>query len=385
VIDLDHNATTPIRPEVRAAVVEAWRVAAGNPSSLHGPGRAARAELERARRRVAEHTDADPLGVTFTSGGTEANALGIGGARPQGHAPEWILSTPIEHASVKAAVARVASGEARLFEVTPEPTGEITAAAISDALEGLDSPTGPGVVALTVSNAELGNLLDVDAIVGVVRSRAPAAWVHLDAVQAFGKIDVSLRRSGADSIAISGHKIGGPRGTGALIHAPSASLRSLWSGGAQERGRRPGTENTSGLIGFGVAAELAAAERAQARAHMAALRERLIAGLIELPGAHVEGTIDRNVGNTVFVTFDGCLGEVLMMSLDLEGFAVSTGSACSVGGFRPSPVLLGLGRGDLDARRALRFSVGSENTPAEIDGLLAVLPGVVQRARESAA
>lgn len=383
VIDLDHNATTPLDPRVRAAMVALLgREDLGNPSSQHRRGREAREVVEAARRRVAAATGAEPLGVTFTSGGTEADNLAVCGVaralRDQGR-PHGVLSARIEHPAVTAAVERLAAEGHPVAWVEVDAAGRVDPEAVA-ALLAQDPRLG--LCSLAAANHELGNAPDVAASCAAVRAARPEVVIHVDAVQALGKLPVSLRGWGADLLSISGHKVGAPMGVGALVHDRTQRLQPLFCGGRQERGRRGGTEALLAVHALGWAAELAAAEHAERRATMAPLRARLAEGLRAL-GARVHGDPEHHTGNTLNVAFAGCPGELLMINLDLAGFAVSTGSACSAGLAEPSPVLRALGQGVEQAREAVRLSLHPTNTAAEIEALLGALEEIVPRVREA--
>jgi cysteine desulfurase len=384
VIDFDHNATTPLDSAVRAAMIELLGdpTLDGNPSSVHGRGRAARSVLETARRRLAAALEAEPLGVTFTSGGTEADALAILGscrALQAAGRPCALLTTKIEHPAVLGASERLQrEGLARVF-VEVDERGRLAPAQVVAALE--DHPE-VGVVSLAAANHELGNRYDIPAIVQAIRGLDRPIVIHSDAVQAFGKIPVSFAGWGVDLLSVSSHKIHGPKGVGALIHRQHYSLDPLWIGGSQERGRRVGTEAVPAIHGFGVAAQLVAEQLDGRRSHVASLRERLLTGLRErVADAIVHGDPEQHLGNTVLVSIPGCSGELLLMNLDLEGIAVSTGSACNSGKIGGSKVLLALGVDPQLAGCALRISLGKDNQAAQIDRLLELLPGVVARVR----
>lgn len=385
VLDLDHNATTPLHPRVREAMSDLLgRHDLGNPSSVHRAGQAARDVVERARAHVAAAAGGEPLGVTFTSGGTEAAALAILGTaralRAAGRASA-IVCSPIEHPCVLAAVRRLEAQGHAVAWVRPDAEGRIGPAQVASALEGT---AAVGLVSLSAANHELGNAYDVPAIASTVRELAPEAVVHVDAVQALGKLPVDRAAWGVDLVSVSAHKIHGPAGVGALVHDKVAKLEPLWGGGAQERGRRPGTEPVLAIHGFGVAAELAAAELAARAAHVRVLRERLLVGLAAL-GARVHGDPERHTGNTANAAFAGCDGQLLAMALDLEGIRVANGAACSAGTAEPSAVLRALGQPPDMAREALRISLSSMHAQADVDALLSVLPAIVDRVRTAGA
>jgi cysteine desulfurase len=383
-IDLDKNATTPLDPRVRAEIVELLAEPPGNPSSVHARGRAARAIVEAARRRVAAALGAEPLGVTFTSGGTEAIALGIAGAcrwlRAAGR-PSGVLATAIEHPAVLE-LAEALRGEGHaLVLVEADAQGRIDPARLRAALT--EHPD-VGVVAVQAANHELGNRFDVRALVAACRSARREAIVHCDAVQAFGRVEVDFAGWDVDLLSVSAHKIGGPAGAGALVHRRTAKLVPAWRGGEQERGRRAGTEPLFAIHGFGVAAELARTELAQRQALVRALHARLVAGLVAL-GAEIVGDPDAHVGNTVCARLPGCDGRLVLMNLDLAGICVSTGAACTSGALEPSRVVLALPRPREHAAQVVRFSLGHDNTAAEIDAVLAALPPILARSRDEAA
>jgi cysteine desulfurase len=346
-IYLDFNATAPVLPSVTAAMTAAL-TEVGNPSSIHAEGRAARDRIERARNRVAALLDRPREQVVFTSGGTEANLVGVR-ALAGGASSTVAWTTPIEHPSLRAALA---GWDVRLFAV--DAAGRVQLPAVAPA----------GLVAVGYVNHEIGTVQDLAAI--AAWAREAGARLHVDAVQAAGKLPLGI----GDAIAISAHKLGGPMGIGAVALAVEGGA----DGGHQERGRRPGTENVAGIVGFGVAAEVDPSTWAP----VAALGDRLEAGLVAL-GARIHG--GHRVGGTINAAWDGVRGESIVMALDLAGVAVSTGAACTSVSVQPSPVLLGLGLPADRAREAVRFSLGRSTTAGEIDHVLALLPAIVDRAR----
>lgn len=353
-IYLDFNATAPLAAEARAAITDAL-AAVGNPSSIHAEGRAARDRVERARGQVAALLGRPREELVFTSGGTEANALGALGLAAiveRRGGPRVVATTPLEHPSLRGPIAALA---ARGWEVRVLPA----------------RLAGVGLVAVAAVNHELGTIVDPALY---AEARAAGALVHVDAVQAAGKLP--LAQLAADALAISAHKLGGPQGVGAL--ACALDLAPLHEGGHQERGRRPGTENTLGIIGFGAAAAIADPASWPA---VAALGERLERGLRALPDVRIHGDDRPRVGGTINAGFLGALGESVVIALDLAGIAVSTGAACTSGSVQPSPVLLGLGLPPERAREGVRFSLGRATTVEDIDRALEVLPAIVERAR----
>jgi cysteine desulfurase len=367
-IYLDFNATAPLIPAARAAMTAAL-ADVGNPSSIHLEGRTARNRVELARSRIAALMGRPREQIVLTSGGTEANALGVLGlaaAIERRGGPRVVVGSPIDHPSLRGAVQALArrGWEVRMLAVTPD--GALGA--------GSGAPLeGAGLVAYAAVNHELGTIADTAAIAAA--ARAAGALIHVDAVQAAGKLD--LAAIPADALAISAHKLGGPAGAGALALALDDAL-PLVDGGHQERGRRPGTENVIGIAGFGAAAEAASAAGWR---EVAALGDRLERGLLALPGVRIHGAGAPRVGGTINAGFAGALGESIVVALDLAGVAASTGAACTSGSVQPSPVLLALGLAPHAARSAVRFSLGRSTTAAEVDAALERLAPIVARAR----
>jgi cysteine desulfurase len=388
VIDFDHNATTPLDPRVRAAMIELLEDESldGNPSSVHGRGRAARGLVEAARREVAGALGAEPLGVTFTSGGTEADALALLGScrrlRRAGR-PCGLLCTAIEHPAVLGAGERLAAEGIGQAFVPVDERGRLAPEAVVAALRANPEL---GVVSIAAANHELGNRYDIPAIVAAVRAEVERPIViHSDAVQAFGKVPIAFDAWDLDLMSVSSHKIHGPKGVGALVHRPQLELDPLWIGGSQERGRRVGTESVIGIHGFGIAAGLVARELDVRRDNFVPLRRHLLAGLRErVPDVVIHGDPERTLGNTVMASFPGCSGELLLINLDLEGIAVSTGSACNSGKLSGSKVLHALGVAPELASSALRFSLGKDSRAEQVDALLDLLPMIVERVRAHA-
>jgi len=368
-IYLDFNATSPVIAAAREAMCDAL-AHTGNPSSIHAEGRQARDRVETARDRVAALVGRPREQVVFTSSGSEANVLGVrmlAAVAEERGLPRVVATSPIDHPSLRDVVRAIAGQgwEIRTLEVSPD--GAVVPAEL----------TGVGLLAVAQVNHELGTVLDPAVLAA---ARTAGALIHVDAVQAAGK--QPLPAIDADAIAISGHKIGGPQGIGAVALSvePSAERDVVGLiGGHQERGRRGGTENTPGITGFGVAA--AALETARVWAEVAALGERLEAGLHGIEGVRIHGANAPRVGGTVNAGFAGARGETIVIALDLAGVAVSTGAACTSGTIEASPVLRALGH-DVDrAAEAVRFSLGRTTTAAEIDTVLELLPAIVERAR----
>jgi cysteine desulfurase len=368
---LDHNATSPLDPRVRAAMLPWLGEAFGNPSSVHAFGQAARSAVEEARERVAALFGAIPPEIVFTASGTEANnAVIFDAARraPDGH----LVLSAIEHPSIREAAARLEAAGTRLTRVSPAADGVVPVTAIRAALR-----PDTRLVCLMLANNELGTLQPVAEAAALCRELGIP--VLSDAVQAVGKIAVDVHALGVDYLTMGGHKFGGPLGTGALWIRKGAPFEGWLVGGGQERRRRASTENVPALVGLGAAAALAREEIAARTAHLAALRDRFEAGLGAIPDAVVHCAGSPRLPNTSHVAILDVEGESLLIRLDLAGFAVSTGSACSSGAVEPSRALLAAGIPAAEALSSIRVSFGAENTPAEVDAFLAVL------ARETAA
>ncbi len=383
VIYLDHNASTPVDPEVCRVIhnVLADPTLQANPSSVHVAGQRARAVVERARQQIARALAVGSLQVTITSGGTEANNLAILGCsralRVKGE-PCGVLTSPLEHPSVRAAAARLASEGVFVAEIEVDARGRIDPEAVA---QRVAQHPEIGLVSLAKCNHEIGNLYPIEDIAAHVRRVRPQVIFHTDAVQAFGKCAIDFPALGVDLLSLSGHKVGGPKGVGALIHRRGISIQSVVVGGHQERGRRPGTECPALIAGLGVAATRAVEMREQRAAQIQRLRAHLLAGLDQLPDLVVNGDREQNVGNTVNFSVPGCEGQLVLINLDLAGIAVSTGAACSAGTLEPSHVLRALGMADERARGAIRVSLGPGNTAEDIDALLAALPRAIARVR----
>ena len=371
---LDHAATTPMHPEVIAAYTAALGLV-GNPASIHSQGQSAKRMLEEAREAVAASVGADSHEVTFTSGGTEAINLAVKGLF-WGRAPRRrVIATRAEHHATIDALEWLETHEDAVIEWIPvDSLGRID-------LDALAAALGPDVALVTtlLANNEVGTVQPVAEIVAL--ATAHDVPVHCDAVAAYGLLPIDFASSGLAALSISAHKIGGPVGVGALIAARSATLEPLVHGGNQQR-FRSGTQDAAGAHAFGVAATLAEASRVARAAQLTVLRDYLAAGIhSSVPDAVLRGDpVDRLPGNVHF-TFPGCEGDSLLFLLDAAGFSVSTGSACQAGVPEASHVLLAMGVSGPDARGALRFSLGSSTTTADLDALLAVLPGVVAQAR----
>jgi len=373
----DHNATTPVDPEVLAAMLPFFSDEFGNASSIHSFGQRTRAAIERARESVAALIGARPEEVVFTSGGTESDNLAVFGVvAPAPSARKHVITASIEHHAVLNTCQAL---EQRDVEVTYLPVDGEGRVDPDDVRGGIRAET----VLITVmhANNELGTIQPIEEI-GRIAAEADI-YFHCDAVQSAGKVPLDVNHLGVDLLSISGHKLYGPKGVGALYIRKGTRLGPLLYGGHHERDRRPGTENVAGIVGLGKAAELARENLAQASSRLAELRDRLEQGLLEqVPHARVNGTRAHRTPNTTNITFPFIEGEALVIALDLKGLACSTGAACSSGAIEPSHVLTAIGLPPEEARASLRFSLGRDNTEEDVDFALAVVPQMVEHLRE---
>jgi cysteine desulfurase len=360
---LDWNATTPLRPEAREAMAAAWDIL-GNPSSVHAEGRKARHLVEEARSTVADAVGATSRNVVFTSGGTEANMLALDpGLRAGSGSPvERLLVSAIEHVSVLAG-GRFSTEAAGKIPVTQSGLVDL------DALRAALGNGPPALVSIMAANNETGALQPVAEAANIVH--AAGGLLHVDAIQVLGKIPFNISAVGADLATLSAHKVGGPKGMGALVFAEGlAGLEPLWRGGGQERGRRAGTENVGGIAGFGAATRAALRALEDDRIRLQTLRNRLESGLRELEGVVVFASEVPRLPNTTLFTAPGVKAETAVIAFDLEGVAVSSGSACSSGKVQPSHVLQAMDVGAEAAQGAVRLSLGWSTTDSDIDRCL---------------
>ena len=362
----DHNATTPPDPAVIEAVQRALSDDFGNPSSVHHFGQRAKAVLDEARSAVGDLIGAETAEIVLTSGGTEADNLALRGAaealEPGGR--RRLITTSIEHEAVLNTFKALSR---RGWSVTLLPV-DATGIVLPAALEAAIDEYAPVFQKLRRNN-EIGTIQPIEALAAIAHARG--ALFHTDAVQTVGKIPVSVRALGIDLLSLSAHKFNGPKGAGALWIKRGTRLMATMTGGKHERNRRGGTENVPGHAGLGVAA-----------VRVSALRDRLERGLLDqVPGTLLNGAPTPRVPNTTNISFDGVEAESLLIALDLEGFAVSTGSACSSGTLEPSHVLRAMGLPSHRTQNSIRFSLGAGNTEAQVDSLVAKLPAVVEKLR----
>jgi cysteine desulfurase len=376
-IYLDHNATTPVDPDVIAAVGTAMHEEFGNPSSVHHFGQRAKARLDEARQLVAALLGASPTEIVFTSGGTEADNFAIRGVaealEPLGK--RHLVTSALEHEAVLTTMRALERRGWTVTRVAPDRSGVVRPEAIADALTD-----DTALVSLMHANNEVGTLQPVTECAALARARGIV--VHTDAVQSVGKVAVDVQALGVDLLSLSAHKFYGPKGVGALWIRRGTRLLAAMTGGKQERSRRAGTENVPAIVGLGVAARLAAARLEDDAARQAALRDALETGVLaRVPGTHVNGAGQPRVPNTTNIGFEGIEAESLLIALDLEGIAVSTGSACSSGTLEPSHVLKAMGLPLHDTQNALRISLGRHTTSEDVTRVLDALPPLVARLR----
>jgi cysteine desulfurase len=378
---LDHAATTPVLPEARDAMVAVLDDDFGNPSSVHSFGRRAKTHVEDARDRVATAIGASPAEIVFTGGGTEADNLALKGVveKLKGNG-NHIVVTAFEHH----AVLDVAEWLGRRgIEVTTVPVGSdglVDPATVADAVR-----PSTLMVSVMAANNEIGTVQDITAIAAAVKAKNPRTLVHTDAVQALGNIPVDVHAWGVDLAAFAAHKIGGPKGVGALFVRSQVPVAAVIHGGGQERGLRSGTMNVAGIAGFGVAAEIVAKEVYEKADRLRALRGELLDAITAaLPDIIVNGDLERRLPGNLNVSIPGTDGETLLLLLDQQGIACSSGSACSSGALDPSHVLLAIGLSKELAKGSLRFSLGRPSTKEDIEAVVAALPEVVNTARKVA-
>jgi cysteine desulfurase len=376
-IYLDHNATTPPAAEVVDAMATALREQFGNPSSVHHFGQVAKAALDDARSAVAALVGGDPSEVVFTSGGTESDNFAIRGVAEALEATgrRHLIATAIEHEAVLNTFRALARRGWKTTLLPVDQSGIVTIDALEQALTDETA-----LVSIMHANNEIGTVQPIAQLARLARSRG--AVFHTDAVQTAGKIPIDVKALGIDLLSLSAHKFYGPKGAGALWIRRGVRLQTPMTGGKQERGRRAGTENVVGIIGLGVAAQQARAKMAAEGDRLAVLRDRLEEGVLaSVTGTAINGARSPRVPNTTNISFDRIEAESLLIALDLAGIAVSTGSACSSGTLEPSHVLKAMGFPPHRAQNSIRFSLGAANTEADIQRVIEVLPGVVDKLR----
>ena len=376
-IYLDHNATTPVDSAVADAVVHALRDQFGNASSIHSFGQTAKSLVDDARANVAALVGGGPQEVVFTSGGTESDNLAVRGAA-EALAPtnrRHLVASAIEHEAVLHTLKALGK---QGWTTTLIPVGASGVVSVEDLRQAVTDKTA--LVSVMHANNEIGTIQPIRELADVTHEHG--AVFHTDAVQTAGKLAVDVSSLGVDLLSLSAHKFNGPKGVGALWVRRGLRLVATATGGRQERNRRAGTENVPGIVGFGVAARLAMARRDAEHVRVSELRDRLERGILsKVPNTTVNGDPTSRIPNTTNVSFDRVEAESLLIALDLEGVAVSTGSACSSGTLEPSHVLRAMGFSPHRAQSSIRFSLGQGNTEEEVDKVIEVLPRVVEKLR----
>jgi cysteine desulfurase len=373
----DYNATTPLSPDAAEAVAAATRDIFGNASSIHHFGQQAKAAIDEARSAVASLLHGDPSEIVFTSGGTESDNFAIRGAADalEAGGRRHLIASAIEHEAVLNTLKALARRGWRTTLLPVDASGIVAPERLQEAIAD-----DTAVVSVMHANNEIGTIQPIAALAAIAHARG--ALFHTDAVQSCGKIPVDVRALGVDLLSLSAHKFNGPKGAGALWIKRGTRLLPILTGGKHERNRRAGTENVPAIAGLGVAARLAAGKLAAEAARVSALRDRLESGILSaVPGTIVNGARDMRVPNTTNISFERVEAESLLIALDLEGLAVSTGSACSSGTLEPSHVLRAMGLPSHRTQNSLRFSLGLFSTQEEVDRVVEVLPRLVEKLR----
>jgi len=375
-IYLDHAATTPVNPDVVQAMLPYFTEKFGNPSSIYAPAREARKAMDWARETVAGILGASPSEVVFTSGGTESDNLAIKGAAfANRHKGNHIITTQIEHHAVLHTCEYL---EKRFgFRVTYLPVDQHGTVD----LDALQRALTPDTILVTImyANNEVGTIQPIQEISQIVK--AAGVLFHTDAVQAGGALDLNVDKLGVDMLSLSAHKFYGPKGVGVFYVRKGTSYWPQQHGGGQERGRRAGTENTAGIVGLATALKLAYDRLETHNAHVSKLRDRLIDGILKIPGAYLTGHPTNRLPNNASFVFDYVEGESILLSLDMMGIGASSGSACTSASLEPSHVLKAMGVPIERAHGSLRLTTGSGNTEEDIDRVVEVLPGIIERLR----
>lgn len=375
-IYLDHNSTTSVHPDVLEAMMPYYRDDFGNASSVHFFGRQARQAIEEARLKVAKLIGADASELIFTSGGSESDNFAIKGAAYQlKHRGNHIITSSIEHLAVLSPCKKL---EKEGFKVTYIPVDSCGVVDVKELRAAITKETM--LISIMLANNEVGTIQPVAEIGRLAKENR--ILFHTDAIQAAGKLNVDVNALGVDILSLSAHKLYGPKGVGALYLRKRASIEPLILGGHHERNLRAGTENVAGIVGFGKAAEIASAEMESQNKALISLRDRLYGGILKnIDEVQLNGHPTQRLSNTLNVSFEYLEGESIILSLDLEGVAVSTGSACTSGSLEPSHVLLAMGVSPQTSQGSIRFSLGRINTDEDIDYVIGILPGIIERLR----
>ena len=373
---LDNAATTPLDPRVLESMLGHLRGRRGNPSSLHALGNAARDALEEARASVSALVGARPEEISFTGGGTESDGIAVLGlARSASPQKRHVVVSSVEHAAVREDAKRLEKEGFEVSWVGVDADGLVDPGEFAEALR-----TDTALAAVIWANNEVGTIEPVGGLAELCAERGVP--FHSDAVQAAGRVPIDVSETPVSTLAISGHKLYGPQGVGALYVRGGVSPEPIAYGGGQENGLRSGTQNVAGIVGLGTAAALARAEMEERVAHERALRERILAGVGKIPDVTVNGHRERRLSNNVHLTVFGVEAESLVLFMDSLGYAIGSGSACSSGGHKASPVLIAMGCSEHDAFSVVRITTGKDNTAEEVDGFLKAFETVVAQLRE---
>lgn len=381
---LDHAATTPMLAESIAAM-SAELAQVGNPSSLHSSGRRARRVVEESRETIAAALGARPIEVIFTGGGTEANNLAVKGlfwaAQAKDKNKKRVLVSAVEHHAVLDPVMWLSEHEGAVIEILPvDNLGRVLPETLRKAFE--KNPDDVALVTVMWANNEVGTVQPIAELVKIAHEYKTV--FHSDAVQAVGCLEVHFQNTDLDAMTVSGHKVGGPQGIGALVVKRDIELTPLLHGGGQERDVRSGTLAAPSIAGFAAAVTTAVTQRVARAARLSSLRKDLIKRIQEqIPDAVLNGDPENRLPGNAHFSFKGCEGDALLMLLDAQGIECSTGSACSAGIPQPSHVLIAMGRDEITARASLRFSFGATSTPDDVDAVMQVLPAIVERAKRA--
>ncbi len=374
VVYMDHGATTPVREEVVKAMLPFLSEEYGNPSSLHAPGRRVRKSVDEAREKTAAALGADPEEIYFTSGGTESNNIALHGAAKKRSAAGHIITSSIEHHAVFD-VCRDLEKEGHSVTYLPvDRYGRVDPDTVRQAIM-----ENTFIISVMAANNEIGTLQPIREIGTLARERG--ILFHTDAVQVVGQLPLDVNALNVDFLSLSAHKLNGPKGIGALYVRKGTKVAPVYHGGGQERKLRPGTENVPGIVGLGKAIEMANAEIPEKKKTLEALRDRLTEGLLEIEEVILNGHPEERLPGNVNVSFKYIEGESVLLSLDLEGIAASSGSACSSGSLEPSHVLSAIGLEHSLAHGSIRFSLGRGNTEADVDYVLEKMPSIIERLR----
>ncbi len=374
-IYMDHSATTPMREEVLEVMLPFFRERYGNPSSLHAPGRAVRAAVEEAREKTALALGADPGEIFFTSGGTESNNIALRGVAKRRGTKGHIITSSIEHHAILDVCRDM---EKQGYSVTFLPVDNQGRVNPADVEKAITADTF--IISIMFANNEIGTIQPIAEIGVIAKSRG--VLFHCDAVQAIGQLPVDVRELNLDLLSLSAHKFNGPKGVGALYKKKKTPLSPLYNGGGQEGKLRPGTENVPAIVGLGRAIELAASELPSKADRLTKLRERLIEGLLVIDDVLINGHRELRLPNNVNASFKYIEGESILLGLDLQGVAVSSGSACSSGSLDPSHVLSAIGLDHATSHGSIRFSLGLGNSESEVDQVIEIIKPVVERLRK---